>query len=55
MLRHGTGWLVVGGPVFKKGVRLPKTPQEHRADLDGRIEAFALKSADYYDKLRGKK
>ena len=54
MLRHGTGWFVVGGPIFEQG-KLPKDPQEHRADLDRRIQAFAEKSAHYYDKLRGKK
>jgi hypothetical protein len=55
MLRHGTGWFVCGGPVFDNTVKLPKDPQGHRADLDARIQAFAEKSADYYDKLRGKK
>jgi hypothetical protein len=55
MLRHQTGWLVVGGPVFDKGRQLPHNPQEHRADLDARIKRYAEKSADFYDKLRGKK
>jgi hypothetical protein len=55
MLRHKTGWLVVGGPIFDPGKKLPKSPQEHRADLDGRIKAFAEDSADYYGRLRGKK
>jgi hypothetical protein len=55
MLRHQAGWLVVGGPIFEQGRQLPKDPQAHRADLDARIQAFAEKSADYYDKLRGKK
>ena len=54
MLRHGTGWFVVGGPIFEQG-KLQQDPHEHRADLDRRIQAFAEKSADYYDKLRGKK
>jgi hypothetical protein len=54
MLRHGTGWLVVGGPIFKEG-KLPGSEKEHRADLDARIKAFAEKSADYFDRLRGKK
>jgi hypothetical protein len=55
MLRHQTGWLVVGGPFFEQGKQLPKNPQEHRAALDARIKGYAEKSADYYDKLRGKK
>ncbi|HEV3257855.1 MAG TPA: hypothetical protein VG013_13300, partial [Gemmataceae bacterium] len=55
MLRHETGWLVVGGPIFDPGVKLPKSPQEHRADLDGRIQVFAERSAAYYDRLRGKR
>jgi hypothetical protein len=55
MLRHGTGWFVCGGPLFDKGVKLPADPQQHRADLDARIQAFADKSADYFDKVRGKK
>ena len=48
------GRRIVGGPIFEQG-KLPKDPQEHRADLDRRIQAFAEKSAHYYDKLRGKK
>jgi hypothetical protein len=55
LLRHGTGWLVVRGRVLVNGAKLPNDPREHRADLDRRIEAFATKSADYYDKLRGKR
>jgi len=55
MLRHQTGWFVVGGPIFEQGRALPQDPKQHRADLDARIGAFAQKSADYYNKLRGKK
>jgi hypothetical protein len=56
MLRHQTGWLVVGGPIFdEKGRPLPQDPQAHRADLDARIKQYAEKSADFYEKLRGKK
>jgi hypothetical protein len=55
MLRHQTGWLVVGGPIFEPGRQLPKSAKEQRADLDARIQAYAEKSAAYYDKLRGKK
>jgi hypothetical protein len=36
-------------------VKLPNHPRGHRADLDARIQAFAGGSADYYDKVRGKK
>jgi hypothetical protein len=48
-------WFVCGGPLFDKGVKLPADPHQHRADLDARIQAFADKSADCYDKMRGKK
>jgi hypothetical protein len=55
MLRHQTGWFVVGGFIFEQGRHPPKNPQEHRADLDARIRAFAEKSSDYYGKVRGKR
>jgi hypothetical protein len=55
MLRHETGWLVGGGPSFDPLKELPKSPQEHRADLDGRIQAYVESAAAYYDRLRGKK
>ena len=54
MLRHQTGWLVVGGPVFQQD-QLPRSEKEHWADLDARIKAFSEKSADFFDGIRGKK
>jgi hypothetical protein len=55
LLRHDTGWLVVGGSFFDPGRKLPTSPSEHRADLDGRIQAYAESAADFYDRVRGRK
>jgi hypothetical protein len=55
LLRHDSGWLVVGGSFFDPGRKLPTSPSEHRADLDGRIQAYVESAADYYDRVRGRK
>jgi len=54
LLRHQTGWLLVGGPIFDDKQKLPANATEQRADLDRRIQAHADQAAVYYGKLLGK-
>jgi hypothetical protein len=55
LLRRGTGWLLIGGPKFDKGRKLPAGAAEHRADLDRRIQGFAGKADAFYGKVLGRR
>jgi hypothetical protein len=51
VFRHAPGW-VLGGPHFDQDQKLPASPDEQRAELDGRIRAYAEHANAYYGALR---